>query len=84
MSKILSTAAAIIIVGLTVGSAPVLAANHPDYRHTSPGYARPVYSQPRGGGFAWSAQHHNGYDGSRYWWGGDCWPTEPGGCAFRG
>jgi hypothetical protein len=22
----------------------------------------------------------SGYDGSRYWWGGDCWPTEPGGC----
>lgn len=22
----------------------------------------------------------DGYDGSRYWWGGDCWPTEPGGC----
>jgi hypothetical protein len=25
-------------------------------------------------------RHRDGYDGSRYWWGGDCWPTEPGGC----
>jgi hypothetical protein len=48
----------------------------------SPRLASPAYSpaEPGGGGFAWSGQHRVGYDGSRYWWGGDRWPTDPGGC----
>jgi hypothetical protein len=47
-----------------------------------PGYAGPASASAdvRSGEFAWSAPHHDGYDGNRYWWGGDCWPTEPGGC----
>jgi hypothetical protein len=95
MSKILTTAAAIIVLG----SAPALATNYHDYHpwattHASTnvhlagpvslygyyarhGYAGPVSSSAEG---PWSAQHRDGYDGRRYWWGGDCWPTEPGGC----
>jgi len=83
MSKIVTTTAAIIMFGVAaMGAAQARAINHSHHRYVHPGYAGPVYApaEPRGGGFAWSAQRRDGYDGSRYWWGGDCWPTEPGGC----
>ena len=55
---------------------------HYNHRHVHPSYAGPVSSSAdaRSDGFAWSPQHRDGYDGGRYWWGGDCWPTEPCGC----
>jgi hypothetical protein len=37
------------------------------------------FAGPRGTGFD-RFTHHDGYDGDRYWYGGDCFPTEPGGC----
>jgi hypothetical protein len=90
MSKILSTTAAAIALSVGIaamGAAPALASNYHDYHpwalaNTHAGYASQVYSpaESRGGGFAWSAQHLAGYDGGRYWWRGDCWPTDPGGC----
>jgi len=70
MSKILSTATAVLMIAFaTTGVAQARPINH---QHPA-GYAGPVYSQaPRA--------HPDGYDGSRYWWGGDCWPLKPGGC----
>lgn len=83
MSKILNAATAITplcLVGMATAHAPANTDNH--HRYVRPGYAGPVSSaaDARGGGFAWSARHRDGYDGSRYWWRGDCWATEPGGC----
>jgi hypothetical protein len=78
MSKILTTATAVVALAFaTMGGAQARAINH-NHHYVHSGYAGPVYSaaNPQGGGFAWSAQHRNGYDGDRYWWGG--WPTEPG------
>jgi hypothetical protein len=81
MSKILN--AAVIVLSLAaMGTAQARAINHNHYHYVHPGYAGPAASSAdaRGGIFAGAARHRDGYDGSRYWWGGDCWPTEPGGC----
>jgi hypothetical protein len=38
------------------------------------------FAGPRGTGFDRFTHDRSGYDGDRYWYGGDCFPTEPGGC----
>ena len=72
MSNILKMTTGVLMLGLAVaGVAQARAINH---NHPHLGFAGPVYtsSDARGGGFAWSAQHRDGYDGGGYWWGGDC------------
>jgi hypothetical protein len=56
-------------------------ANYHDYRPWAttsavhPGYSGPVAAS--------ADAHRDGYDGGRYWWGGECWPTDPGGCDWQ-
>jgi hypothetical protein len=82
MSHILRMATVGIV--LTFAASGVAQARPFNYQHDHfrSGYASQVYSPagPRGGGFASSARHPDGYDGDQYWWGGDCWPTDPGAC----
>jgi hypothetical protein len=83
MSKILDAATAITTLRLVaMSTAHARAINDNHHHYFRPGYAGPLSSSAdaRGSGFSWSARHRDGYDGGRYWWGGDCWPTEPGGC----
>jgi hypothetical protein len=46
-----------------------------NYNHFGIGFAGPLDTR-----FDRFARHPDGYDGDRYWSGGDCFPTEPGGC----
>ena len=80
MSCILRVAAVGIV--LAFAATGVAQARPMNQNHPHPGFAGPVYSsvEASGRGFARSAQRRDGYDGGRYWWGGDCWPTESGGC----
>jgi len=78
--KLRMATVAVMLAFAATGAAHARPINY-QHQHFHAGYAGPVssFSDARGGGFAWSA-HRDGYDGSRYWWGGDCWPTEPGSC----
>jgi len=76
MSHILRMAT--VIVTLTSAVAGAAQARPIKYRHDTfhAGYAGPVYSStPR--------PRRDGYDGNRYWWGGECWPTDAGGCDWQ-
>jgi hypothetical protein len=67
-----------VIVTLAFAAMSVAQAHSINYRHDHfhAGYAGPMYSQtPRA--------RRDGYDGSRYWWGGECWPTDAGGCDWQ-
>jgi hypothetical protein len=81
MSKILN-AAVIMLCLAAMGVVHARTINHNHHHYVHPGYAGPASSSAdvRGGTVAGAARHRDGYDASRYWWGGDCWPTEPGGC----
>jgi hypothetical protein len=76
MSKILSTAAAVAMLAFAATSVAQARPISYQHYHFQPGYAGPAYSQP-------SRAHPDGYDGSRYWWGGECWPTDPGACDWH-
>jgi hypothetical protein len=39
-----------------------------------------ILPTPRPTRFNRFERDRDGCNGSRYWWGGDCWPTGPGGC----
>jgi hypothetical protein len=66
-----------VIVTLAFAAMGVAQARSINYRHDHfrAGYAGPMYSTPRA--------HRDGYDGNRYWWGGECWPTDAGGCDWQ-
>jgi hypothetical protein len=78
---------AIILGGVAV-SAPVSAAGHFGGNFRADGFSHPRsgvplgngFAGPSGAGFGRLAPNHDGYDGNRYWYGDDCFPTEPGGC----
>jgi hypothetical protein len=82
MSHILKMAVAGIMLAFAATGVAQARSISYQHHHFRAGYAGPVYSlvESRGGRFAWSAHLRDGYGGSRYWWGGDCWPTDPGGC----
>ena len=80
-------ATAIILGGVAL-SAPVSAARHVrgDFRadgFSHSGSGVPLgngFAGPSGAGFGRLGPNHDGYDGNRYWYGDDCFPTEAGGC----
>ena len=77
-----------IILGGVAASAPVSAARHFGGNFHADGFSHPRsgvplgngFAGPSGAGFGRLAPNHDGYDGNRYWYGDDCFPTEPGGC----
>jgi hypothetical protein len=51
-----------------------------DYRARGDVPLHSGFAGPRRTGFNPFAHHPDGYDGDRYWYRDECWPTEPGGC----
>jgi len=76
----------IAIVSGSVGLGASLSAASHSSQHLAAdvlGYASagvPLGSGFTGSRFSRATPNHDNYDGDRYWNGGNCFPTEPGGC----